>query len=100
MTTPQRHSLVPRERESHARTHLSSPRSLAAAPSPSPRSGGSGALRETMDLDLSDPEVVDLVFEAAKSEECKVVGDDEFLHEYFAGPDFFHLPKTWKDGSA
>jgi len=50
-------------------------------------------------LDLSDPEVVDLVFEAAKSEECKVVGDDEFLHEYFAGPDFFHLPKTWKDGS-
>ena len=51
-------------------------------------------------LDLSDEEVVDLVFEAATSEECKVVGDDEFLHEYFAGPDFYHVPITWKDESA
>ena len=42
-------------------------------------------------LDLSDPEVVDLVFEAATSGECKVVGDDEFRMNT-CGPDFYHVP--------
>ena len=46
-------------------------------------------------LNLCDAEVYDLILEAATSEECKVVGDDENLHAYFKGRDWFHCPKTW-----
>ena len=49
-------------------------------------------------LNLCDPEVYDLILAAVKSGE--VVGDDEYLHEYFKGKDWFYCPKTWVDAPA
>ena len=51
-------------------------------------------------LNLCDPEVYRLILEAARSGECKVVGDREYLDAYFEGKDHFHCPKTWRGGSA
>ena len=51
-------------------------------------------------LNLCDPEVHDLIFEAVKSRDCEVVGDDEYLHAYFKGKDWFYCPKTWVDAPA
>ena len=51
-------------------------------------------------LNLCDPEVHNLILEAVKSKECKVVGDNEYLREYFKGKDWFYCPKTWVDAPA
>ena len=51
-------------------------------------------------LNLCDPEVYRLILEAARSEECKVVGDKEYLKDYLKGKGHFHCPKTWRGGSA
>ena len=51
-------------------------------------------------LNLCDPEVYRLILEAARSGECKIVGDREYLDAYFEGKDHFHCPKTWRGGSA
>ena len=50
-------------------------------------------------LNLCDPEVYRLILEAARSGECKVVGDKEYLKAYLKSKDHFHCPKTWKDDS-
>ena len=51
-------------------------------------------------LNLCDPEVYRLILEAARSGECKVVGDKEYLKDYLKGKGHFHCPKTWRGGSA
>ncbi len=51
-------------------------------------------------LNLCKAEVYDLILEAANDKEnCKVVGDDEYLDAYLKSKDHFHCPKTWRDGS-
>ena len=50
-------------------------------------------------LNLCDREVYRLIEEAARSGECKVVGDKEYLKAYLKSKDHFHCPKTWKDDS-
>ena len=52
-------------------------------------------------LNLNDPEVAELIYQAYCSEECEVVGDVEFLEGYFKGQHGkkgkggFHCPETW-----
>ncbi len=52
-------------------------------------------------LNLCKKEVYDLILAAANdTENCKVVGDDEYLKDYLEKTkDHFHCPQTWRDGS-